>query len=159
MSKTKPPRKKYRPPNPNVVKYVETKFLYTEEDSTTLTLNVYLRLLDYKAGTAVPADRTTLMIRLHAGFEMLKNFDHDGVEETLLEALTIVRETKVNDPMGLRGFNPAQQHVVGLALALIHQMFEQVDLWEQAKAVKAGEDRCLIGADKYEYVLVKFVDE
>lgn len=159
MAKTKPPRKKYRPPNPNIVQYRETKFLYSEEDATALTLNVYLRLVDFKAGTAVPADRTTLMIRLHAGLAMLENFDHDGVEETLMEALTIVRDTRVKDAMGIRGFNAQQQHVVGLALSLIHQMFDQCSLWEQAKAVKMGENRCIIGADQYEYVLIKTLDE
>lgn len=153
MAKTQVTRKGFRP-KVATIEYSAKKFEYSEEDSTTLTLNSYFRLLAYREGFANLGDRVTLKIRMYVGLELLKNFESVGIQDILEEAQAIVHQSWDSKNKLIRTLSREEYDKVGTACAIIHTLIEQSSLWDQASAYKKAEDRCIPNADKWEYVLI-----
>ncbi|BAQ02678.1 hypothetical protein AVU38_gp150 [Ralstonia phage RSL2] len=147
-------RKGFRPKQDGIVEYSAKKFEYSEDDSTTMTLNCYFRLLAYRDGFANLGDRITLKIRMYVGLELLKNFESVGIQEILEEAQAIVHKSWDSKNKQIRVLSREEYDKVGTACSIIHTLIEQSSLWDQASAYKAAEDRCIPNADKWEYVLI-----
>lgn len=147
-------RKGFRPKNEGAVEYSEKVFEYSEDDSTTLTLQNYFRFLAYRDGFANLGDRISLKIRMLVGLELLKGFESSGVQEILEEAHEIVHKSWDSKNKQIRILSKEEQSTVGTAISIVHTLIEQSSLWEQASAYKKAEDRCIPNADKWEYALI-----
>jgi hypothetical protein len=133
---------------------VEGHLTLGDEDFDRLAIDGYLRLERMKTGDAIHADRQTLMIRLHAGIDRLKDFYQDGGEEMLKDALIVVNGYRPQAKKDLRRINDEQAATVRDALVLVDELFSMSTLWERTLSYKYGEEKCLIGADQTEYVLM-----
>lgn len=153
MAKTQVTRKGFRP-QVATVEYSAKKFEYSEDDSITMTLNCYFRLLAFREGFANIGDRITLKIRMYVGLELLNNFESVGIQEILEEAQEIVHKSWDSKNKLVRVLTREEYDKVGTACTIIHTLIEQSSLWDQASAYKKAEDRCIPNADKWEYVLI-----
>ncbi|BAS04953.1 hypothetical protein [Ralstonia phage RSF1] len=147
-------RKGFRPKQDGAVEYSAKTFEYSQDDSITMTLNNYFRLLAYRDGFANNGDRITLKIRILVGLELLKGFESVGVEEILAEAHDIVHKSWDSNNKLIRVLTREELDKIGMAVTIVHTLIEQSSLWEQASAYKKAEDRCIPNADKWEYVLI-----
>lgn len=147
-------RKGFRPKQEGIVEYSAKTFEYSEDDSITMTLNCYFRLLAYRDGFANLGDRITLKIRMFVGLELLKNFESTGIQEILEEAQAIIHASWDSKNKQIKILTKEDQDKIGTACAIVHTLIEQSSLWDQAAAYKAAEDRCIPNADKWEYVLI-----
>lgn len=126
----------------------------SDEDFSRLAIDAYLRVERLRTGDAVHGDRQTVIIRLHAGVDRLKDFHHEGGEELLADAIKIATSYRPQAKREIRKLNEEQLAVLQQALALVDELFSMSTLWEQTQAYKYAEDKCLVDSDKTEYVLM-----
>ena len=158
MGTNKKPRKKYVPKPKSL--YEEKRFLYTEEDSKLMSINLFLRLSCLVRGIGTHADKTSIRIRLIAGMRLLKEcFVMDDTTKELEMKLvcgldSIMRHTtKVSEDkqyiLASEAFPAVQE-----ALVISDQLIAQSSFTQEVLAYKYAEDEVLVGADQYEYVVL-----
>lgn len=154
MTKPKVRNKKYNP-RPEGITYQEKVFLYTPEDSLIYTIQLYQCMRRFQKNVAVLADRTTMMIRLHAAMSVVGKFEHNGADRTLETAIDILKGSRDKVTRQLRPLMGDELIEVNAAIVLADDLFSQCTPWEEVKASKEGENRMIVGADKYDYCFIK----
>ena len=161
MAANKKPRKKYVPkPKPL---YEEKRFLYTEEDSKLMSLNLYLRLSCLVRGMGTHADKTSIRIRLIAALRLLNEcfVSTPSVKELEMKIVrgldTITREVVRSDQTKEYILASEAAVYVKEALVLSDQLIAESSFEEEVMAYKHAEDELLVGADQFEYVVLGYV--
>lgn len=161
MTKPKTRNKQYNPNKPKPPKgacFRETTFLFSEEDAFNLQVQTYHRLACLVSPAGAYADRTTLMIRMYAALELMKSFYSERAQEVLEAALEILDNCRDKENRCIKQFDDREYTLLAMALSISHELFDGSTLWEQALAVKVGEDKCILHADEYDYILAAYID-
>lgn len=159
MAKSQAPRKKKAAPRKDEIQIEAKHFLFSVEDSADMAKNAQEQLYRFKRGQADKDNRATLKIRLIAGLHILEQFHHDGADLVLNQALEIINNSNKNKlPTGHFVLSVDDVEVVQRALFIIETMFSEAGLWAEIEAMKVGEDKMVVNADKWEYVFVKHVN-
>lgn len=123
-----------------------------------LQFQTYHRLACLASPQGGYADRTTLMIRMYAALEMMNWFVSERAEDVLKAALDILINCRDKERRCIRAFSDKEYTLLAMAVAIAHELFDGCSLWEEAIAVKVGEDMCIRGAVDYDYVFAGKVD-
>lgn len=159
MAKSKAPRKKYQPRAAQCM-YRESVFHYSKEDSDTMNVNAYMRLLMYAQGHGQPEDRTSFRIRLLAGKYLCQFFEDVGQETVIDNALQAVKDgaQKVAGKMQYTS-TPEGLTAISEGLRMVESLLEQSSFAEEVQAYKHAEDQVVLHADGFEYIVLGAVEE
>lgn len=160
MAGNKKPGKKYNPNKKkgNVWGLGEKIIHICVDDLEAIAAEIYQRLPPFREGKATFSDRTTLMIRLQTGLNLLEHFEETDVEKLLNEGLKLVTDSRLKEERKIRKFTQDEYVLLTTCIGLVHRMARACDVWQQAQATKAAEDKYLIGSSDFEYVLQKVVN-
>lgn len=160
MAKSPPKKrtKKYSPPKKGI-KYSEQVFLYSRQDETDLTIQLYFRLMYFVNGQGTFADRTSLLIRLYAAHSLLEFYDVEDGAATIQMAVAILQGCRNKETRSIRLFHQAEKVIINHAMDMTCDLFMEATLWECARATKFGEDSFILEASDYEYIFVGYAEE
>ena len=160
MAKSKPPRKKYTPPRANQCMYRESVFHYSKEDSDTMNVNAYMRLIMFAQGHGQSSDRTSFRIRLLAGKYLCGLFEDEGQEEVIDNALQAVKDS-AQRIAGKTEYSatPEALQAISEGLQMVERLLENSSFAEEVIAYKHAEDQVVLHADGFEYIVLGAVEE